>query len=118
MIAGRFYCRTILVMLSLFGLAACTVQPIKTTSPPAVEQKVRQAKQAGQKPVVLSFCYSSQLNEPAQVLAYAREACPAGKLHFQGDDVLWTKCPLIQPVRATFICYPADPAEPEQSPAQ
>lgn len=113
--AGRFYRRTILVMLALFGLGACTVQPIKTKPPSKVQQQVSGDIEGGRKPVVLSYCYSSQLNEPAQVLEYAREDCPAGKLYFHGDDVLWTKCPLIQPVRATFLCYPA---EPKQSPAQ
>lgn len=112
MIVGHLYVRTTLVILSLLGLAACTVQPIKTAPPSAVVEKVRQENRGGQAPAILSYCYSGQLNEPAQVLEYAREDCPAGKLFFQDDDVLWTKCPLIQPVRATFLCYPADPAGP------
>ncbi len=112
MIAGRFFCRILLVVLSGIGIAACTVQPIKTEAPSAVIEKVAQENRGGQTPAVLSYCYSSQINEPAQVLEYAREDCPSGKLFFQDDDVLWTKCPLIQPVRATFLCYPADPAGP------
>ena len=115
MIAGRFHPRTIFVILSLIGLSSCTVEPIGTTPPSAVVEKAGRDAKGGQKPTVLSYCYSSQLNEPAQVLESAREDCPAGKLFFQDDDVLWTRCPLIQPVRATFLCYPAEPAGPEQS---
>ncbi len=108
---GRFCCRTLLVLFSGLGLAACTVQPIKTKPPAAVIEKVAKENRGGQRPAVLSYCYSGQLNEPEQVLEYAREDCPSGKLFFQDDDILWTKCPLIQPVRATFLCFPADPAE-------
>ncbi len=115
MTAGGVYGRSILAVLSFAGLAACTVQPIKTAPRWEPQELVNPGIEGGQKPAVLSYCYSSQINEPSQVLEYAREDCPTGKLYFKEDDVLWTKCPLIQPVRATFLCYPATPGEAEQS---
>lgn len=96
--------RVLLAGFLLPGLGACTLEPIRT-EPPAIEIQG--------KPAVLSYCYGSQVNQPSQVLEYAREDCPGGKLVFRGEDMLWTKCPLVQPVRATFLCYPADPESPE-----
>lgn len=111
---GRFCCRAVFLSAVFSLLAACSPDPIKTAPPLAIDDQPKPAVPGGGKPVVLSYCYSSQLNWSDQVLATAREACPRGRLHFQGEDVLWTKCPLFQPVRATFLCYPPE-KQPKQS---
>ncbi len=111
---GRF-CRGLMIVgLSLFGLSACTPDPIKTSPRWTPEEQTRPGIEGGQKPVVLSYCYSSQLNRPQQVWDFAREDCSEGKLYFTDQDVLWTKCPLFQPVRVTFLCYPSK-AKPSQA---
>lgn len=98
--------------LVLVGLGACTLEPIKTQPPAAAAQGASPALKTGAEPRVLSYCYGNQVNEPSQVLDYAREDCPGGRLVFSGEDILWTKCPLVQPVRATFLCYPAESEQP------
>lgn len=58
-------------------------------------------------PRPLSFCYSSQMNTPEEVMARARELCPNnGRLQFQEEDFLFNGCALLQPYRVTFICTP------------
>ena len=55
---------------------------------------------------VVAVCYNSALNAPEDVLLEARLACGGGKVTLHDDDVIWTKCGLLQPVRANFICIP------------
>ena len=67
------------------------------------------------RPTVVAVCYNGMVNTEADVLAEAALACPAGKLTLRDDDVLWTRCPLLQPQRANFICVPAKlPVAPAQ----
>ncbi|WP_282610602.1 hypothetical protein [Pelagibius sp. Alg239-R121] len=115
MAAGLSCWRSSLVLVGLLVLGACTPEPIKTAPPLEIEDQIAPSLEGGRKPVVLSYCYSSQLNWSKQVLATAREACSGGKLHFQDEDVLWTKCPLFQPVRVTFLCYPPNSESSKQS---
>jgi hypothetical protein len=69
------------------------------------------------RPTVVAVCYNGMVNTDADVWAEAALACPAGKLTLRDDDVLWTRCPLLQPQRANFICVPAKPPE-APAPAQ
>ena len=69
------------------------------------------------RPTVVAVCYNGMVNSDADVEAEATLACPAGKLTLRDDDVLWTRCPLLQPQRANFICVPAKPPE-APAPAQ
>lgn len=110
---GRVCCRGIFLSVVLSFLAACSPEPIKTSPPLTIAEQSKPVVAGSGEPIVLSYCYSSQLNWSHQVMAAAREACPGGRLHFQGEDVLWTRCPLLQPVRVTFLCYP-----PEEQPKQ
>lgn len=110
----RFCCRAFLLTAALSLAAACSPDPIETTPPLTIAEEVKPSVAGSGEPYVLSYCYSSQLNWSDQVLETAREACPRGRLHFHGEDVLWTRCPLFQPVRATFLCYPPE-KQPEQS---
>lgn len=75
--------------------------PGTTTSPDKLAQR----------PTVVAVCYNGMVNSDADVVAEAALACPAGKLTLRDDDVLWTRCPLLQPQRANFICVPAKPPE-------
>ena len=113
--AGRISCRAIIAFAVLTAVVACSPEPIKTTPPLTVNDQPKPSVPGTRDPVILSYCYSSQLNWSNEVLSAAREACPNGRLHFQGEDVLWTRCPLFQPVRATFLCYLPEAPQPKQS---
>lgn len=114
MMVGKICCRAVLATVVVL-LAACSPEPIKTAPPKTIGEEPKPLIVGSGEPYALSYCYSSQLNWSDQVLETAREACPKGKLHFQGEDVLWTRCPLFQPVRATFLCYPPEKKQPKQS---
>lgn len=60
-------------------------------------------------PSVVAVCYNSMINTDAEVVAAALRSCPAGRLTAREDDQLWTRCPLLQPERANFICAPDGP---------
>lgn len=95
----------------LLGLGACSPAPFKTSIPAGFDPAILKSGKDVPTAKALSYCYSSQLNQSQQVIARAQEDCSDGRLHFHDEDMLWTRCPLIQPVRITFICYPAKPAE-------
>ncbi|MEE8506178.1 MAG: hypothetical protein V3S40_08150 [Kiloniellales bacterium] len=89
-----------LIGLAAIFLAGCAA-PYATT--PAKEAQ-RELSAQGVK--VVAVCYNSALNAPERVLLEARLACGGGTVTFHDDDVIWTKCGLLQPVRANFICTP------------
>lgn len=60
------------------------------------------------KPMVVAVCYNSLVNDNAEIIAEALRSCPAGRLTLREDDQFWTKCPLLQPERANFVCVPED----------
>lgn len=59
----------------------------------------------------MSFCYSAGINRIQDVTGEAREACKGGRLALYSQDNSFINCPLLQPVRITFICYPPDLSE-------
>ncbi|SMF60631.1 hypothetical protein SAMN06265365_12154 [Tistlia consotensis] len=98
-------------------LAGCTTDPTPTQGPKALVQPIQRATQralvAGvtpaPQPIVVSFCYSSLVNTRKQLREDAQARCYLGKgqLQFVGEDSILAPCPLFQPVRATWLCYPA-----------
>jgi len=58
----------------------------------------------------ISLCYGRQFNEPEDLLAVAQEICTGGRVEFYGEDPGWRYCALLQPRRATYICYPGETA--------
>ena len=66
------------------------------------------------RPRILSFCYSSQLNTPREVVAQAAELCPeGGPVTLIEEDVFFNGCSIFQPHRATFRCIPGPAPEPK-----
>lgn len=55
------------------------------------------------------ICYGSTFSTPEEVLAAAREYCPAPGHHLKlsGQSTFWNGCPLLQPHLASFQCEPA-----------
>ena len=60
------------------------------------------------KPTIVAVCYNSMVNTDAEIEAEALLSCPAGRLTLREDDQFWTRCPLLQPQRANFVCVPVE----------
>ena len=54
----------------------------------------------------MSFCYSAGINRIQDVAGEAKDACKGGRLAIFSQENTFINCPLLQPVRITFICYP------------
>lgn len=103
-------------------LAGCTTNPAPAPGPKALTQPLARQLQAERvagraapaQPSVISYCYSNLLNTPEQLLVRAEETCERanGRLAYAGEDAVLTPCPLLQPVRATWLCYPSEEPEP------
>jgi len=100
---GRLTLGLALVLL----LAACSSRPFVVEPPEDARDGLQAPAEAAEalgphdydpNPRPVSFCYSSQMNTPEEVLARAQEYCPNnGKLQFQGEDFLFNGCALLQP---------------------
>ncbi len=110
-------CRIVLACGLAAGLAACRARPYPVAGPGSLTRVLepeREAAAEAERPVprIVSICYSSLLNTPEEVLEEARYECQGGEVRFQDKDSFWTRCGLLQPVRASFLCTPRpDPAE-------
>lgn len=99
-------------------LAGCTTNPAPVPGPKALTKPLARQLQAERvagrpapaQPQVISYCYGNLLNTPEQLEDRAAEKClaVAGRLVFVGEDAALTPCPLLQPVRATWLCYPGE----------
>ena len=105
--------RIVVVCVLAAALAACSARPYKVAMPKSLARARAAAAEAGRPvPVIVSFCYSNLLNTPEEVLEEARLACPRREATFYDSDSIWTRCGLLQPVRASFLCTPkAQPVE-------
>jgi hypothetical protein len=110
--------RVLAVCLVGLALVACSARPFPTTPAKTVKRALDRdyANAPGPRPWALSLCYSQAVNSPEEVLAEARFYCKDGEVALLGQDILWTPCPLLQPVRASFLCRPK-PSPPEAKPA-
>ena len=105
--------RTALPVLIAAVLAAAVLSACSSNSPrpytvrpsKAVVDEVR-AKKWQRRPRVISLCYGNLWNSAENVLEEARFICKGGEVRLSEQDVLWTPCGLLQPVRATFLCFP------------
>ncbi len=105
--------RRIVVACALAAaLAACSARPYQVSAPKALARARAAAVEAGRPaPRIVSICYGNLLNTPEEVLEEARYECPNGEATFYDADVFWTRCGLLQPVRASFLCTPRPKAE-------
>lgn len=109
--------------LTMLALAACSSAPYAVApSDPAVEAVPATPALAGPlgpfdydpRPRAIAICYGNVLNEPAEVMALAKERCPYdGEVQRVDDDFFWNGCSLLQPQRASFICYPGPAPAPK-----
>lgn len=69
----------------------------------------------------ISFCYGRPLDDAPDLRAEAEYICKGGTVEYYGQDVGLRRCPLFQPYRMTFICFPAGSLESsvtESAPAE
>lgn len=112
-VAGVFLAAALVPLLS-----ACTTDPAPAAGPKwltgPIERSNQQARIEGRapapQPAILSYCYSNLINTPEQLELEAGETCArlGGRLAFYGEDSVLTPCPLLQPVRATYLCHPIE----------
>ncbi len=94
------------------ALAACSARPYQVSAPKSLARARAAAVEAGRPaPRIVSICYSNLLNTPEEVLEEARYKCQDGEVTFHDADSIWTRCGLLQPVRASFLCTPRPKAE-------
>jgi hypothetical protein len=112
----------ILAGLAVIGLAACSTEPYEIRAQKGVEiaplaesepAVARSRFDFDPTPWTFGLCYSELMNDPAELLAAAREVCPHGHIESRDQDVFWNGCALLQPRRATFVCYPAPEPDPD-----
>lgn len=119
---------TILCLAGGLALSACSSGALRAPAPDqakalaaeaaaaqqleaaASERPARRGARRPWEPVrklqALAYCVSSQLNTPEDLLVLAQADCKGGTLAFYGQDNGIRYCPLFQPHRLTFICYP------------
>ncbi|WP_085904402.1 hypothetical protein [Kiloniella majae] len=105
--------RRILILSGVVLLTGCANEPIKVEASRPVAKAVAKGAQIYGKnkytPWGFGVCYGKNLNEPAEVLAFAKETCGDGRIELRGEDLLWNGCPMFQGARASFVCYPRGP---------
>jgi hypothetical protein len=112
----RLSLRPIIAAVALTALSACSFEPFRVGPPEGIEIAppaagapvvVRGAFDFNPTPRAFGLCYSELINEPAELLAKAREVCPYGHIEYrEEEDLFWNGCALLQPRRAGFVCYP------------
>ncbi|RMD61172.1 MAG: hypothetical protein D6826_10585 [Alphaproteobacteria bacterium] len=92
------------------ALGACTIRPYAVAPPSAVVAGTAEkaASPASPSPSrrVVALCYGRLVDSPQELLEEARYQC-GGPVRLLEQDLLWTPCGLLQPMRATFECLPS-----------
>ncbi len=108
--------KTLALVLTTLVLAGCggSFDPLPQTLSPVVQEALNKSyERYGQGPGApwgFALCYSATGSDVKKVPDVARQTCGRGRLEYRGTDILFSDCPLLQPNRANFICYPADDA--------
>jgi len=127
------YLRGFILAVAL-GLSACGGIPKRTVAPDEANDYVasdpfnqgRTKRKFAWEDVrriqPISFCYGRPFDQAEDLRAEAEFICKGGTVEYFGQDLGLRRCPLLQPHRITFICFPAGAldgtAAAESSPAQ
>ena len=104
--------KTLALLLTTFALAGCggSFEPLPQTLSPVVQEALNKSyERYGRGPGAprgFAFCYSATGSDAKKLPEVARQTCGRGRLEYRGTDILFSDCPLLQPNRANFICYP------------
>jgi hypothetical protein len=101
-------------LLAGLTLAACAPRPFPTAPSRAAQEDLTRELAAGPAAAawarpgarLVAICYGGALNPPEEVRAEAQLACPAGTLTLLDTDLIWNRCPLLQPAKASYVCTP------------
>ena len=103
-------------LLLVLLLAGCANRPFQVAPsgdaraalpPEARKQIVLGRFDYDPRPKAIGVCYGSFFNKPQQVMGVARDLCPnEGRIERVDEDTFWNGCGLLQPIRASFICFP------------
>jgi hypothetical protein len=111
------------VLAGLLGLTACTTGPMKTSAPDeARDFAANEPYNAGRIPrqfawedvqrvQPVSYCYGQPLDTVEDLRDEAAFFCKGGTVEYYGQDIGLVRCPMFQPNRMTFICYPEGAVE-------
>lgn len=109
--------------LTMLALGACSTAPYDVSpsdaalaAVPAVPASVGPLGpfDYDPRPRAIALCYGNAFNEPAEVMARAGELCPyGGEVQRVDDDFFWNGCSVMQPQRASFICFPGPAPAPK-----
>ncbi len=103
-----------LLLFSVVALAGCSTAPFGVE---ASDAAVAVADEQGAdmlprlRPTTFAVCYSSAVNEPAEIEAEAVYLCDGGRLEKIDEDTFWNGCSLTQPERISYVCFPPDKAK-------
>jgi hypothetical protein len=100
----------ILAGLAVIGLAACSTEPYEIRAQKGVEI----APLVESVPAVARGRFDFDPTPWSFGLCYSElKVCPHGHIESRDQDVFWNGCALLQPRRATFVCYPAPEPDPD-----
>ena len=114
MVVTRLGC----LLTVLLALSACTRPFEPVTSPPgAVELAANNPRNLGQEPrnaptqevrlvQPVSYCFNETNRTREEMQQAAEDFCRGGSVSYFGTDTHLRQCPLFEPRRITFICYP------------
>ncbi len=112
--------RLVLMVPLLAALGACSTPPFQVPPPDEVvdglpgdpePETARGRFDFDPTPRAIALCYGKSFNTWESVVMEAREICPHGLIEFKGEDFFWNGCALLQPTRASFVCYPEPPPD-------
>ena len=86
-------------------LAGCT----SGTSPTNPAKAVRDPDTKRFAADIQALCYGRSVSDPSEIAEDVSRSCPKGSQSFEilHQDSFWNRCPLLQPVRITYRCGPA-----------
>lgn len=117
----------LLAVVLLAGLTACVGAPMRTGAPDDAKEYVgadsfnqgrtprKYAWEDVRRVQPISFCYGRPLDEAEDLRAEAEFICKGGRVEYYGQDIGLRRCPLFQPYRMTFICFPDGALEATES---
>jgi hypothetical protein len=89
----------LLLAASLLAGCASTFEPFDTAGRPAPKEVSEEGERVG-------VCYNALFTKPERIREIAAETCgPGSTPNYLGQDMR-LGCPVLVPVRATFICTP------------
>lgn len=97
-----------LVAMRFFGLCLCALLPSACGSLVAPYESVPREPEPGtvEAGPRIGVCYNAMFTTPQEVRRVAQEACGSSAAPQPVEQDMRLSCPLLTPVRASFVCTP------------